>query len=125
MQALPRWAEGEAGGANASVVIMGQQMDEAKAFIDTLPAEGACVVAITNDRARWLANGIKERCGNEYAQRCRVIGINRLGSVGKLVGEQRRVVLHSSFTDYATAPVLDKVRVLAGGCNARHPPLVR
>lgn len=102
------------------MVIMGEQMERAKAIIDSIPPEGACVVALTNDIARRLKQGIRERLGKDMASKCRTIGIHRPSSIAKLMGERRMVILDCSFEDHAVSAVKAEVHRMAVGINAQH-----
>ncbi|KQS76825.1 hypothetical protein ASG25_15500 [Rhizobium sp. Leaf384] len=96
---------------------MSEQMDRAKAFIDALPDGDLVVVAATNDVARWLANGIRERRGLSAARRCEVIGIRNRSSAAKLIGRLGRVILHDSFVSHARPEVRAEVERLMHGIN--------
>ncbi|SER57998.1 hypothetical protein [Rhizobium sp. NFR03] len=97
---------------------MGEQMDQAKAFIDALPDGDVIVVTATNDIARWLANGIRERRGPAVARRCKVIGILRRSSTAKLIGRRGTVILEDSFISHARPEVRAEVEGLMQGINA-------
>lgn len=102
---------------------MGERIDRAQAMIEALPAEGAVVIAITNEVARWLMTGIVAIRGKEFAKTCRVVGIHRMSSVGKIIGERRPVMLHHSFVEHAKADVTASVAGIVAGINAMHPSL--
>ncbi|GCA51778.1 hypothetical protein KGO5_04235 [Sinorhizobium sp. KGO-5] len=96
-------------------------VDMTKEFFDSIPEEGACLVALTNDMAKWLKFRLPQWRGDDLANRCRIVGINRMSSVNKLIGEQRRVMLHPLFVSRARASVLAEAERVAAGCNAMRP----
>ncbi|KQS74042.1 hypothetical protein ASG25_21440 [Rhizobium sp. Leaf384] len=101
---------------------MGEQMDQAKAFIDALPDGDVVVVTATNEVSRWLAKGIRERRDPVISSRCQVIGILKRSSTAKLMGRHGRVILHESFVSHARPEVRAEVERLAHGINAMTGP---
>lgn len=94
---------------------MGTQMDGYKWTIDSLPEGGGVIVVLTNEVAAWVRTGITERCGRDFARRCRVISVSRMASAEKLLDVSGPVVvLDRSFTENAAPAVAAEVdRILA------------
>ena len=95
-------------------------VEKTKGLFDAIPDEGACIVAITNDMAKWMRLRLPQYRGADLASRCRIVGINRMSSVNKIVGEHRAVMLHPTFIEKVSPDVRAEVGRLAHGCNAQH-----
>lgn len=94
-------------------------VERTQEMFDSIPDEGACIVTLTNDMAKWLRFRLPQWRGDDLARRCRIIGIHQMRSVCKLWGEPRRVITHFVFDERAKTDVKAEVHRLAHGCNAQ------
>ena len=95
-------------------------VERTKEMFDSIPDEGACIVTITNDMAKWLRFRLTQWRGDGIAKRCRIVGIHQMRSTHKLQGETRRVITHFVFDERAKPDVMAEVHRLAHGCNAQN-----